>query len=200
MTTFKHRESDWAGKGGELPGIGTLISGLDRAVAVPDVHRVAEEVKTVLEKFSHEGAQALPEQFGRSSGDAYARRLLHRHPLYTVVVMTWGPHQRTELHDHAGIWCVECVVRGELDVTQFDVIEQQGDRFRFEARKQVRAIVGDAGCLIPPFEYHTLSNPTDDMTAMTVHVYGGEMEMCNCYRPADSGWWQQVPKHLAYTD
>ena len=46
----------------------------------------------------------------------YGRRLLHRDPRgrYTVVVMTWGPGQGTPIHDHANLWCVECVYRGNV--------------------------------------------------------------------------------------
>jgi predicted metal-dependent enzyme (double-stranded beta helix superfamily) len=112
--------------------------------------------------------------------------------------MTWGPGQGTELHDHAGIWCVECVLDGELAVTQFDLVESRDDRYRFERRQSVRAGIGTAGCLIPPFEYHTLSNALPGRSTVTVHVYGGEMDCCNTYRPDGSGWWSRIAKRLDY--
>ena len=58
-----------------------------------------------------------------------------------AVVMTWGPGQRTPLHDHAGIWCVEGVVEGRMDVTQYDLVEQTHDAYRFEAKGCVHAAV-----------------------------------------------------------
>ena len=56
----------------------------------------------------------LPDRFRVARAEGYARRLLHRNDRlgYTAVVMTWAPGQRTPLHDHAGIWCVEGVVEG----------------------------------------------------------------------------------------
>ena len=41
--------------------------------------------------------------------------------------MTWGPGQRTALHDHAGIWCVEGVVEGEMAVTRYELLEEEED-------------------------------------------------------------------------
>ncbi len=176
-----------------------LVRELDEAVRLGDVQRVTERVKSALEAFSG-GRVALPERYLRSTGECYARRLLHRDPElgYTAVVMTWGPGQGTELHDHAGIWCVECVLAGELLVTQYDLVEQREDRYRFEQKAAVRAGVGTAGCLIPPFEYHTLANALPDATTVTLHVYGGEMDFCNLYRREPSGYWRCVPKTLEY--
>jgi predicted metal-dependent enzyme (double-stranded beta helix superfamily) len=180
--------------------IAELMSQLDGAVGLGHVEQITERVKHELQRFSRSGL-TLPERFRQSSGDSYARRLLHRAPgdAYTVVVMAWGPRQHTELHDHAGIWCVECVLEGQLDVRQYDLVEQHGDRYRFVERKQVRAGVGEAGCLIPPFEYHVLGNALDDRTTITLHVYGGEMDHCNCYRPQAPGWWHKSPKRLEYS-
>ncbi len=183
----------------ELP-LPELIHKLDAAVRIGEVQRTTARIKSELEDFCARPDHALPSRFCECRPDGYARRLLHRDPDlgYTVVVMTWGPGQGTELHDHAGIWCVECVVQGELLVTQYDAVEQDGDRFRFEKRQQLRAGVGTAGCLIPPFEYHTLTNALPDRATVTLHVYGGEMSFCNLYRPDDAGWWQQIAKDLGY--
>ena len=60
--------------------------------------------------------------------------------------------------------------------------------------------LGTAGCLIPPFEYHTLANALSDRPTITLHVYGGEMDFCNLYRPTDQGWWHQVPRSLEYAN
>ena len=102
------------------------------------------------------------------------------------------------VYDHAGIWCVECVVEGRLKVTQYEVVEEKGDRYRFVEKEKTLARVGDAGCLIPPFEYHTLENALTDRTSITLHVYGGEMDTCNLYTPEPSGWWIKGAKQLEY--
>jgi predicted metal-dependent enzyme (double-stranded beta helix superfamily) len=134
--------------------------------------------------------------------DTYARRLLHRDPegRYTAVVMTWGPGQGTALHDHAGMWCVECVVDGEMEVRQYDLVAQEGERYRFQPQSRIEAVRGSAGCLIPPFEYHTLANRRPDGASITLHIYGGEMDHCHVFEPSDDGTWRRTERRLAYHD
>ena len=185
-----------------IVGVGRLVEWLDRAVRRPSLEQITVGVRDALQDSIRNSALRLPVRFEGCRGDSYARRLLHRDPtqVYTVVAMTWGPGQHTGLHDHAGIWCVECVLKGELDVTQYDLEERENGRYRFTSKASIRARVGDAGCLIPPFEYHVLSNPRRDQSSITVHVYGGEMDHCNIYLPQESGWWERQSKRLTYDD
>ena len=177
-----------------------LIDRLDRAVGLGDVKHVTAQIKRELEDVARRTKIVLPDRFHHCCGDSYARRLLHRSPElgYTVVVMTWGPGQQTTLHDHAGIWCVECVIEGELEVTRYDLLEESQSGCRFNKVDQMRAGVGNAGCLIPPYEYHVLANALSDRKSMTVHVYGGEMEYCNLYVPRNEVWWDKRRKPLTY--
>jgi 3-mercaptopropionate dioxygenase len=162
---------------------------------------VPEMVKAVLIDSLKSGSLALPAHFKQPVEGSYARRLLHRDEAgqYTIVVMTWGPEQKTALHDHAGIWCVECVVDGNMEVAQYDLVSEHDDRFRFEQRSRVIAGRGSAGCLIPPFEYHTLANAAST-PSVTLHVYGGEMDHCHVFEPAADGSYRRVRKDLAYCD
>jgi predicted metal-dependent enzyme (double-stranded beta helix superfamily) len=182
------------------PVAAELIRGIDESVRLGDVDAIVESVKGHLVRAAERNGELLPRSFYSPRDDCYARRLLHRSPDggYTVVVMTWGPGQGTPLHDHAGMWCVECVVKGELHVTQFDLSEQGGDRYRFERQEKIHAVVGDAGCLIPPHEYHVLTNALPDEVTLTVHVYGGEMERCHAFLPEEDGWWRQESRPLRY--
>lgn len=173
---------------------------LDAAVRERDITLVAQQVKRVLQDALRVNGLDLPGQFRAARSDTYARRLLHRDPdgRYTVVVMTWGPGQKTALHDHAGIWCVECVVDGQMEVTQYDLVSQDGDAYRFAEQTRVAAERGSAGCLIPPFEYHTLANASSQSTSITLHVYGGEMDHCHVFEPTADGRFRKVTKRLSY--
>ncbi len=180
----------------------TLIPRLRDAVALEDPEAIAERLKLDLSDLIEAGAIRLPESLKRVSPDSYARRLLHRDAEagFTVVVMTWGPAQRTPLHDHAGIWCVEGVVEGRMEVEQFELVEEEDDRCRFESRGHVVAGPGSSGALIPPFEYHVLANASDEARAVTLHVYGGEMDHCCAYEPRPDGSYERTSKSLGYAD
>jgi 3-mercaptopropionate dioxygenase len=177
-----------------------LKTRLDDAVGGRDVGGVANRVKDALQETLRCEGLALPGALTAPRPDTYARRLLHRDEQgrYTVIVMTWGPGQGTALHDHAGIWCVECVVDGEMEVTQYDLLSNQDGSFRFARQHTVKASRGSAGCLIPPFEYHTLANAHADRTSVTLHVYGGEMDHCHAFEPAGGGVYRRVRRELSY--
>jgi predicted metal-dependent enzyme (double-stranded beta helix superfamily) len=181
------------------PGLSDLVGRLDAAVRLGDPIAVTARIKAELEACLGQAMLRLPDTFRRVRPDTYARRLLHRDPAtgYTAVVMTWGPGQRTPLHDHAGIWCVEGVVEGEMGVTQYDLIAENEGTYRFSEQVSMRAGIGRAGCLIPPYEYHVLEN-LDDRPSITLHVYGGEMDHCHVFEPCGGGAYRRVARTLAY--
>jgi len=178
---------------------GSVRERLDAVIHGGTEAQIPELVKAVLIDSMQCGTLAVPPAYRRAVEGSYARRLLHRDPsgLYTMVVMTWGPGQRTALHDHAGIWCVECVVEGHMEVAQYDLMSETGGAFRFEQRNQVVAGRGSAGCLIPPFEYHTLGNAAET-PSVTLHVYGGEMDHCHIFEPSGDGSYTRVRRELSY--
>jgi predicted metal-dependent enzyme (double-stranded beta helix superfamily) len=182
-------------------GLTALLARIDAAVQLRDADAITQRIKQELQDAIRARSVTLPERFRRVRPEGYARRLLHRNDDlgYTAVVMTWGPGQRTPLHDHAGIWCVEGVLSGQMDVTQFDLVEESGDAYRFEAKGCVHASVGSAGCLIPPFEYHILANALET-PSITLHVYGGEMTTCHVFEPADDGRYLRRERPLSYQE
>jgi predicted metal-dependent enzyme (double-stranded beta helix superfamily) len=184
------------------PAFSAVKPHLDRAVTAGDPTAIAHQVKAALQDALRCNGLQLPDRFRASRPDTYARRLLHRDDQgrYTVVVMTWGPGQGTALHDHAGIWCVECVVDGRMEVVQYDLVAEQGGAYRFRPQSSVTAERGSAGCLIPPFEYHTLANARTDGSSITLHVYGGEMDHCHVFEPGADGSYRRVTRSLSYHD
>lgn len=175
--------------GEEILGAEVLVDRLERAVRLRDPAAITARIQTDLEALLSAGELCLPERFRRSRPDHYARRLLHRDPDldYTVVVMAWGPGQKTPLHDHDGSWCVEGVVEGEIQVTRYELMDGpvQGteDLFHFCRRDTLRAAPGEAGALIPPLEHHVLGNARENGLAVTLHVYQGEMARCATFEP-----------------
>jgi predicted metal-dependent enzyme (double-stranded beta helix superfamily) len=181
--------------------VGELIQRLDVAVTEKDDAARCRAVKRVLEDIVASGEQFIDPPYLAPHPDRYARRLLHRDPQgrYTAIVMVWDQAQGTQLHEHAGIWCVEVVYRGRIQVTSYSVTggDPERDLVQFRREMTVMAGVGEAGALIPPFEYHVLENK-DATPAITIHVYGGEMTYCHIFEPSDGGYLRKY-KELAYT-
>jgi len=142
----------------------------------------------------------LPDQVCRAGTDHYARHLLYRDrsERFEVVVMAWAPGQETPVHDHAGIWCVEGVARGRIEVTRYDMARNaRPESTRLEQLEIIRAGLGECGALIPPVEYHKISNPFDHL-ALTIHVYGGLMRQCRIFEPQPDGEWIVQTHPLAF--
>ena len=183
-----------------MPMAGTqqLVDLVHGAVQGNDVETTVNSIKSSLCRLIRSGEVELPNVFFQATQGHYARRLVHRDPKlgYSIVAMTWGPGQCTPVHDHAGMWCVEGVWGGSLDVQQYELMEQVDERFRFEKRNSYEAGVGSAGCLIPPYEYHRIANGCDQSTAVSLHIYGGDMNHCHVFEPLDDGWYVQVTRPL----
>jgi len=185
------------------PVVDPLIDRLREAVLLGEVAAITARIKSDLESFIPAGGLTLPERFRQMKSQSYARRLLYRDPDlgFTALIMTWGPGQRTALHDHSGIWCVEGVVEGEMEVTRYELTEELEEGLcRFVERGAVPAAAGTAGALIPPFAHHVLANARPRQASLTLHVYGGEMDHCHVFEPAGDGLYRRCIKHLSYDD
>ena len=177
----------------------TWISRLDAAAQQCDDMAVCTAVQDTLVDEITSGRLQLDPTFTDTCSTGYARRLLHRGTNYSVVVMVWDQGQGTPIHDHDGRWCVECVYQGEIRVRSYDIVGKPEDEFvSFTEQQTVPATKGMAGHLIPPFDYHTIDNPLEER-AVTIHVYGGEMEGCHIYEQLPDGRYQRVRRELSYT-
>lgn len=181
-----------------FPGRQRLVAGIDQALAAGDCHAVTAALRNVLCGLIRDPAVRLPDCVHAPIEDHYARRELYRSPRhgYSVVAMTWGPGQGTPIHDHAGCWCVEGVWRGELEITQFELLGRDGDRFRFRSAGGMQAGPGSAGSLIPPHEYHTIRNTDPRAIAVSLHVYERPLEQCSRFEEAGGEWYLRVDNAL----
>ena len=110
-----------------------LIAAVDHAVQHEHAHQIAATLRSALREAIADSRIQLPACVHHPIEDHYARRELYRSPVhgYSIVAMSWGPGQGTPLHDHSGLWCVEGVWLGQLEITQYQLLERDGERFRF---------------------------------------------------------------------
>ena len=182
----------------EFPGCGRLLAMIDDAVARGDDHAVTERLRNGLSDAIRDGQIQLPDCVLEPVADHYARRELYRCETsgYSVVAMTWGPGQGTPIHDHSGLWCVEGIWHGQLEITQYELREQQGERFHFEPVGTHLAGAGSAGSLIPPHEYHTIRNPSRDAIAVSLHINKQALTCCAMFQPEGANWYTKAAREL----
>ncbi len=179
-------------------GRAKLVALLDAAVSQGDEHQVTAALRNALCHIIPDSEIQLPECVNEPLEGHYARREIYRSAEhgYSVVAMTWGPGQGTPVHDHCGLWCVEGVWQGGLDITQYELLEQDGDRFRFRGTGGMIAGPGSAGSLIPPHEYHAIRNSSADQIAISVHIYKAPMDTCAMFVPVEGEWFTRAEKAL----
>ena len=182
----------------DFRGRAHLIESIDAAIALGDHAAVVQSLRGALCRMMRERSVELPACVLDPVADHYARRELYVSPQYGygVIAMTWGPGQGTPIHDHSGLWCVEGVWHGQLEITQYDLTERRGERFRFTEVGTLIAGTGSAGSLIPPHEYHTIRNASDTDTAVSLHIYQRTMTCCGIFDTAGDGWHAYVNKQL----
>jgi predicted metal-dependent enzyme (double-stranded beta helix superfamily) len=182
-----------------FPGREKLVKAVDAAVESGDQHAVTAALRNTLCRLIVDPEVHLPDCVHDPIVDHYARRELYRSARhgYSVVAMTWGPGQGTPVHDHSGLWCVEGVWGGQLEITQFELLERDGERFRFRAAGGIHAGPGSAGSLIPPHEYHSIRNASPDAIAISLHIYKARMECCSMFLPQEDEWYVRAPNALA---
>ncbi len=184
----------------EFAGRQRLLDGIDAALQAADTHSAVTRVQRVLERAIKDPQIVLPACVHAPVHGHYARREIYRSPThgYSIIAMTWGPGQGTPLHDHDGLWCVEGVWQGSLEITPYQMLERDGERYRFVPRDCLHGCKGSAGNLIPPDEFHTLRNSDAEQIAISVHVYQRVMERSHVFQPIDEAprWYARECREL----
>ncbi len=183
----------------DFPGSSRLIKTLDDAVACGSLPAITDKLRSGLCQMIREQDIRLPDCVFEPCSEHYARREIYRSEQfgYAVVAMTWGPRQGTPIHDHSGMWCVEGVWQGELEITQYEKMEQAESKFRFRPAGTIQAGAGSAGSLIPPHEYHAICNPSAEDVCVSLHIYSGPMTECAVFKPLTNDWYERDQRQLS---
>jgi predicted metal-dependent enzyme (double-stranded beta helix superfamily) len=182
----------------DFRGRDALLALVERAYAQPDGEALTHTLRDGMCELIKSKAVSLPDCVFEPVEGHYARRELYACPERgtTIVAMTWAPDQGTPIHDHCGLWCVEGVWQGQLEITRYELEESDGDRFRFTRYETLTAGTGSAGSLLPPHEYHTIRNPAKDRIAISLHVYQKAMGTCATFTPIEGDWYLRGSKTL----
>jgi predicted metal-dependent enzyme (double-stranded beta helix superfamily) len=182
----------------DFRGRDALLDVVGAAYAQPDGESLTHALRDGLCRLIQTRAVSLPECVFEPVEGHYARRELYACPERgtSIVAMTWAPAQGTPIHDHCGLWCVEGVWQGQLEITRYELEEEDGDRARFTRYETLIAGAGSAGSLLPPHEYHTIRNPAADRIAISLHVYQKAMGTCATFEPVGGDWYQRGSKAL----
>ena len=167
------------------------------SVADPDLASMARDLGQIVHRnsFTMTTRQTRLRQPGQSLG----RWMLARRgrPAVSVMLMAWPANHCTPVHDHAGLWGLELALVGALEVQSWRREPGSGalcalgsdwlgpgDGTWFE---------GDRNHL------HRCRNLSQHDTALTLHVYGGELTRYLTYEQVgEGGAWTGRTQQIAF--
>lgn len=162
----------------------------------PDLASMALELGRVV----HRDASALATGLARLCAPRHGLRrwlLAERSkPAINVLVMAWPANHRTPVHDHAGLWGLEMTLIGALEVESFARDPISGD-LRMRGRDWLGP--GDGTWFEGEQNHvHRCRNLSKQATALTLHVYGGELAEYFAYEQVEpTGPWMARPRRSA---
>lgn len=182
-----------------FPGKSIMVDAVRKAVSSDCPKAITDCLRDTLCELIQNSDVRLPDEIFQAANGHYARREIHHDDEmgFCIMAMTWGPGQGTPIHDHDGMWCVEGVWDGTIEVVQYELREQQQENFKFVPAGTMRTGRGSAGSLIPPHEYHTIRNPDHHKTAVSIHIYRSEMNRCKVFLPQEDDWYIREERQLS---
>jgi hypothetical protein len=123
-----------------------------------------------------------------SAAPSYRRILLGdgkpRH--YEALLILWPAGHATPIHDHDGLWGMEFVLDGVLEVESFQLSTQPA--LHLEHGHTLVMGVGDHVAFSDADYAHRCRNLSMRQQALSLHIYGGELNAYRSFRH-DHGEW-----------
>ncbi|WP_151445378.1 cysteine dioxygenase family protein [Lacisediminimonas profundi] len=139
--------------------------GLDEAAVLAEVDSRMRELVAVDDW--------LPVEMTRSDPKHYQQHLLYGDPLdrFSVVSFVWGPGQGTPIHNHT-VWGAIGMLRGAECGQRYRV---QGSEL-VEDGEEATLQPGQVELVSPTIgDIHRVRNASRDSSAISIHVYGGNI-------------------------
>jgi predicted metal-dependent enzyme (double-stranded beta helix superfamily) len=175
--------------------IDTLRAEIDAACRTAEpAHFLAARLSLLVEAGGEPVAE-LTARLDERSRD-YSRWLLFQDAgeAFQVLLLHWPVGAQTPVHDHDGLWGVECTLGGELNGEDFQ-IEPVADGLQLRSLGTWRSAVGQVGVIRPdPGHAHCCWNASPSTAALTLHIYGGALRHCTQYRRGDLAWHREPAK------
>jgi len=127
---------------------------------------------------------------------AYRRHLIARgaDDGYSCLLIAWPAGHRTPIHDHDGLWGIELVLDGALEVQEFDVAGDPDAPQPTHTRSLMLGI-GDAAVFTHRRYAHRCRNLSSTRAALSLHVYGGDLDRYRTFHADPHGHYNVRSRH-----
>ena len=109
---------------------------------------------------------------------------------YSALLIVWPPGHGTPIHDHEGLWGIELVLDGVIEVEAFSLaLEPQ---LALVSKGATMLGVGDHAAFSDSDYAHRCRNLSVHRPALSLHIYGGELEGFRAFDRDAKGRWNGV--------
>jgi hypothetical protein len=106
---------------------------------------------------------------------------------YDALLIIWPPGHATPIHDHDGLWGIEIMLDGVLEVEAFDL--SLTEHPHLVSRDTSVIGIGDHLAFSEADYAHRCRNLSSHRAAVSLHIYGGALDSYCSYHPEDEGRW-----------
>jgi len=138
-------------------------------------------------------ALAVADDAPRADVFAAEGEQFRRHPIAAVesldssaLLMYWPAGHATLPHDHAGLWGIEIVIDGRLDVDEYTK-SGPADQPVLAFARSLQLEAGDAAMFTGSEYVHRCRNRSNTTATLTLHVYGGVLDAYTSFERDDAG-------------
>ncbi|MBO9664659.1 cysteine dioxygenase family protein [Dokdonella sp.] len=142
-------------------------------------------------------ARALQIDAPRASAperDRYRRHLLDGGGAHSCLLIEWPAAHRTPIHDHAGLWGIELVLDGVLEVEEF-ALGGDLDQPTLTPTRTLMLGAGDAATFTGRRYAHRCRNLSVTRPALSLHVYGGALDRYRAFQADPRGGHRAHSQH-----
>ena len=139
-----------------------------------------------------EGCPTAADTVFGGTGNRYRRLSLRDADDYSVLLIAWPPGYVTPIHDHDGLWGIELVLDGVLQVESFAMTVTPA--LQLAPRDVTLLGVGDHTTFTEQDYAHRCRNLSARRPALSLHVYGGVLERHRAYDQDAEGCWDSIPQ------
>lgn len=112
---------------------------------------------------------------------------------FGLMILAWGPGQRSPIHDHNGSHCIMRVLEGSLTETLYtetvsenaesdsSISGQDNEPAKYAKKRETRLKTGQTAYIHDTIGWHRVTNASTSEPAVSLHLYAPPIEQCKTY-------------------
>ena len=169
-----------------------VLTAVDHTIDDDGIADVAQLARILARAPWWEGCPTADDMALDGTDHRYRRLSLRDANDCSVLLIAWQPSHVTPIHDHDGLWGIELVLDGVLQVESFAMTVTPA--LQLAPRDVTLLGIGDHTTFTEEDYAHRCRNLSAQRPTLSLHVYGGVLERYRAYDRDTEGRWDSAPQ------